>query len=118
VIKTANIREKINDGLVIDITVKNNKNHVLAPTWDIVLGLKNGRIGWNEYKRRYINLLYDRLEKRYDEFLNILKIAEKKDIVLVCFCADERYCHRILAKEFLEKLKVVDRKDKKGGVCK
>ncbi len=99
-IKTARISEKV-DGIRLDITVKNAKNHALAPTWDLVMGLKDKKISWAQYEEGYLKLLGERLKTRRAEFISIVEMARDKDIYLICFCMDERYCHRRLAKDFL-----------------
>lgn len=98
-IRTGRIGEK-----GTDITVKGNKNHVLAPTWDLVMGLKNGKITWIQYEELYLKLLNERMITRFNEFKKLLQEARESDLVLLCYCKDERFCHRRLAKEFLEKL--------------
>ena len=102
-IKTARINAQV-DGEKLDITVKNNPKHVLAPTWELVMGAKNKRITWAEYEERYIELLRTRWNERQADFIALLDRAKTTDIYLVCFCTDERYCHRRLAKEFLQVL--------------
>jgi uncharacterized protein YeaO (DUF488 family) len=103
-IKLARIGE-VKGQKVIDITVKNNKNHVLAPTWDMVMELKNGKISWEEYKAKYIGLLEKRFRTRKKEFESLIQMEQAKEIYwFVCFCKDENFCHRKLAKEFIEKL--------------
>jgi uncharacterized protein YeaO (DUF488 family) len=90
---------------VVDITVKNNRNHVLAPTWELVMGFKNGKISWKEYKEKYIELLNHRFKTRKEEFEPLIQMAQTKEIYwFVCFCKDENFCHRKLAKEFIERL--------------
>lgn len=88
----------------LDITVKGNKSHVLAPTWCIVNNYKDGRIGWDEYEKAYIKLLNLRYKTRKKEFDDLIKIAKQGELVLLCFCKNEEFCHRRLAKEYLEKL--------------
>lgn len=104
-IKTARISETV-DGIRLDITIKNAKNHVLSPTWDIVMGLKDGKITWAQYEEKYLALLKKRLKTRSSEFMAVLNMAVDENVYLICFCTDERYCHRRLAKEFLMKLKL------------
>jgi len=110
---TAKINNKFTDQgekivhhmIVMDITVKNNPTHVLAPTWGIVMEFKRGKITWDEYKKRYIALLIERYKMRKDEFINIIKLSRQYNVVLTCFCRDPNQCHRSLAKEFLDSLK-------------
>ncbi len=98
-IKTARISEKV-EGIRLDITIKNSPKHVLAPTWDLVMGLKNSKITWEQYESGYLKLLNERLKTRRAEFVSIIEMSRDKDVYLICFCPDERICHRRLAKEF------------------
>jgi uncharacterized protein YeaO (DUF488 family) len=102
-VKTARIRDKV-DGKIINITVKLAPNHVLSPTPELFWGFKKGRITWAEYEARYLQLLRDRYKTRKSEFDEMVQMALLEDIVLICFCTDEQYCHRRLAKAVLDKL--------------
>jgi len=103
-IKLARIGE-VRGQNVIDITVKNNRNHVLAPTWELVMGFKSGEISWEEYKEKYIALLNQRFKTRQKEFEVLIQMARSNETFwFVCFCRNENFCHRKLAKEFIEKL--------------
>lgn len=101
-IKTARVGYKPEPNeLVIDITVKNNPNHVLAPTWDMVMDFKKGKISWGEYKEKYLDLLRRRWKTRKAEFMHIIEEGQTKTVVLLCFCNDETRCHRTIAKDVL-----------------
>jgi uncharacterized protein YeaO (DUF488 family) len=103
-IKLARIGE-VRGQNVIDITVKNNRNHVLAPTWELVMSFKNKKISWEEYKKEYTALLNQRFKTRMKEFEVLIQMARSTETYwFVCFCKDENFCHRKLAKEFIEKL--------------
>lgn len=102
-IRTAHMKEHV-EGERLDITVSNNPDHVLSPTWYMVIKFKANKTSWPEYQRQYKELVRERWRERKDDILNLLATAKEKDIFLVCFCPDERYCHRRLAKEFLEEL--------------
>ena len=81
----------------LDITVKSGDQN-FAPTWDIVMGVKNGTITELEYERRYKNLMdlsCERNPKRWNEILS------KERIVLGCFCKPGEFCHRILLAKLL-----------------
>lgn len=98
---TARLGEKVR-GTVINITVKDNKNHVLAPTWDMVL--KRGLWTWEQYKEDYLQLLSERMVNgRFKEVREIIEQGKKEDIFLSCYCTVANRCHRTLAKEFLSK---------------
>ena len=100
-IKTIQLSKCKDKKNVIDISVKNNPEHVLAPTWDIVKDFKNNKISWKKYKKKYIKLLDKRYITRKDEFIELIKLGKKKVIYLACFCKDPKICHRTLAKAYL-----------------
>lgn len=102
-IYTARIGEKVK-GKVIDITVKNNGGNCFAPTWGLVMDFKNGSITWEQYETKYMELIRLRMQTRMKEFREIAEMVIKEDICLACFCKDERFCHRRLAKEILLRL--------------
>lgn len=90
----------------IDITIKNNPGHVLAPdNWDKVLGVKFGKIPRQEYKTYYLNLIRERWTTRKQEFVDLAKIGAKEDIKLKCFCPmKDKFCHCYLAADFMNML--------------
>jgi len=88
----------------IDITVKNNPNHILAPTWELVMNLKKNIITWSNYRNEYIKILESRFKNNSSNFYLILNRSKKFDICLLCYCINEKRCHRIIAKEFLESI--------------
>lgn len=73
----------------------------LGPSEGLIKEWKQGKIGWQEFKRRYLGE-YKCSAKR--DFLKELKKAIKgKDATLLCICEDETHCHCILLKRLLEK---------------
>lgn len=82
-----------------DTTVK-TKTSCFAPTWDIVLDHKNGKITDEQYTEAFLSLLLDSLNGQKTKWLNVLK---QKEIVLTCFCGRGKFCHRYLVALFLEK---------------
>jgi hypothetical protein len=90
----------------IDITIKNNPDHVLAPdSWEKVLNVKFGKISPQEYKDYYLNLIKQRWSTRKEELIDLAKKGAKEDIKLKCFCSQkDKFCHCYLASEFLNKL--------------
>lgn len=82
-----------------DITVKSAsepEGKLLAPTWDMVRGVKDGTLDWNEYTFRYVALVGTR---RHSQVWRDLLLRER--VVLVCFCPPGRNCHRHLAKTII-----------------
>lgn len=90
----------------IDITIKNNPDHVLAPdSWDMVRKVKLGQIDPKEYIVWYNNLFKERWETRNKEIRDLIELGKKKDIKLKCYCSNKtNYCHANLAAKNLNKL--------------
>jgi hypothetical protein len=90
----------------IDITLKNNPEHVLAPDdWNKVLDVKFQKMDVEEYKTWYSNLIRKRWDTRKPEILSLAKEGMNKDIKLKCFCPKNTpYCHAEIAAKFLNNL--------------
>lgn len=90
----------------IDITLKNNPDHILSPDdWDMVLNVKFNKIPFEKYKTYYLNLLRDRWSKRQPEFMELAREGISKDIYLKCFCPSSTdHCHAVLASNFMNAL--------------
>jgi uncharacterized protein (DUF488 family) len=69
---------------------------ILAPTEDILKAYKNKKIAWEEYEKRYIDLL---VERKIEEEIN--KIIGNKTICLLCSEHKPHYCHRRLLAEYI-----------------
>lgn len=83
----------------LDITVKSG-DRTFAPTWDMVKYFKAGRLGWEQYKGMYhyrMRASYQKNRARWNEVLAM------DEVVLVCYCETDDYCHRRLLKEYLVK---------------
>jgi len=76
----------------LDITVKGQHafGQIFAPNWDMVMGVKQGRITNAQYTERYMNILNNVPQAYYDE------LAKYPEITLVCFCPKGAFCHRVL----------------------
>lgn len=87
----------------IDITIKNNPEHVLAPDdWDMVMKVKFGKVSPDDYKKWYVALLKNRWGTRKKEFLDLLKMGRTEKIILKCFCPkSDKFCHAYIASNFL-----------------
>ena len=94
----------------LDITVKNSiyPGNVLAPTWEMVQGIKAQKITEWGYAVQYFSLIISRVS---DISTNgrvhraaLHNIGERKQITLVCFCPAGQFCHRVLAARMLESM--------------
>lgn len=84
----------------LDITVKTG-DKVFAPTWEMVMKSKAGKMTQQEYTDQYYSIMrqnYHKHRHRWDEVLSLDKV------VLVCFCPSGTFCHRLLLAEILSKL--------------
>lgn len=84
----------------MDTTVKTGANW-LAPTWDIVLGHKKGKITDEEYTKQYLRMLDHSLQTHPEQWISLLR---RRKVVLVCFCGRECFCHRHVLAMWLVKL--------------
>lgn len=91
----------------LDITVKSATGigELLAPTWALVGGYKHwqGYSPLNEaqYTEHYLELLRTRYRSNEQAFL---AIAQRPQLVLLCYCRIGAFCHRHLALDALEKI--------------
>lgn len=86
---------------LVDTTVK-GKAPLFAPTWDMVMGHKNGTITDEEYTRLYREkMIQSWVENRegWERFMQ-----REEPIALACYCAPGKFCHRKLLVKILEKL--------------
>ena len=90
-------------GLILDTTVKSGAGlgKILAPTWDIVWGVKKARISEQEYETRYLEILRERYKQNKAAFLAILAAEE---VTLACYCHTGAFSHRHIAVNVLEKI--------------
>lgn len=75
-----------------------------APPWQLVRGAKSGEIPWDRYVDHYLTCMrasYRENRAAWDAILS-------RDVVtLVCFCVDDRKCHRAILAGILGKLGAV-----------
>ena len=90
----------------LDITVKSGQGlgRLLAPTWEMVMGIKRGALDQAGYEAMYIDLLRQRYRQDRSGFIRILTPENTDVIRLGCYCKPHTYCHRYLAVEVLEKI--------------
>jgi len=93
----------------LDITVKGQDpvGKIFAPTWDMVMGVKNGTMTQETYIHQYLQILAN-IPLSYPD--QLAKITTSSKIVLLCYCAQYNFCHRNLASAWL-----VDRGATFGG---
>lgn len=98
------------DVMVIDITVKSGRRE-FAPTWEMVMSYKDGRLSESGYTRQYEQMMLGTpgnpgsWERNFGAWQGLLQQAADRDvtIILVCYCRRGDFCHRHLLKEYLRK---------------
>lgn len=83
----------------LDITVKSGVK-AFAPSWDMVMGHKNGTLSNEDY----IQMFKDLMNKSYKTNKKLWKeLLERERVTLVCYCAKDCFCHRVVLAEMLVK---------------
>lgn len=83
----------------IDTTVKSGGNSPFKPTWDIVMGHKNGTVTDAEYTQTYRQILIQSYQSRRSEWDTFLV---KGKVAVACYCQPGKFCHRHLLVKALE----------------
>lgn len=90
---------------VIDITIKSASEPyktLFAPTWDMVMGHKKGKINDAQYTELYHEMMCKSFMTYYTEWYKV--VAEHDKVALVCYCRKGSFCHRHLLKEYLARV--------------
>lgn len=84
----------------LDTTMKTG-DKAFAPTKKMVYDIKYRGMSEEEYTEKYYELMrksYRLRRKKWDALLN------QERVVLICYCAEGKFCHRVLLARILEKL--------------
>jgi hypothetical protein len=79
-----------------DITVKGQDSlgKFFAPTWDMVMGVKNGTLSTYDYSMQYARIAINAILNK--ELIDKIQQRFPQSITLVCFCKAGEFCHRYL----------------------
>ena len=73
----------------------------LAPSIELLNDWKNRKVSWKEYEERYL----EEIGGKKGVIDKLLKSVEEKGVVtLLCAEKEDKYCHRRLLKEYLNRL--------------
>lgn len=74
----------------VDITVKGQHPYWkhFAPTWNMVMGVKNKTMTETDYINSYIKILKTVPTHVWD------KLLQMEQVTFVCFCNEQAFCHR------------------------
>ena len=89
--------------LLLDTTVKSGYKQV-APSWEMVLGSKDGSMSEEKYTALYHDIL-DYSRRVNPNFWASLLRLEK--VALGCYCARGKFCHRHLLAKYLDRITTV-----------
>jgi uncharacterized protein YeaO (DUF488 family) len=96
-IRVAQKLKLTNNSHYLDTTVKSG-DKTFAPNWNIVMGVKHGRITPAEYTKEYRKMMEESYEKKYFRWEEVLALEK---IILACYCRSDNFCHRYLLKDLL-----------------
>ena len=75
---------------------------ILVPGWDLVMGIKEGRITQEQYTERYLSKLAGINKEEVWKGLNKISAQNgNRDIVLLCYEKRGDFCHRHLVADWL-----------------
>ena len=76
---------------------------LFAPTWPMVMGLKNGSTTKEQYTQAYNGILNNIFTG--PAITSVLEdLAKAGRITLVCYCHPGDFCHRTLLAQYLQKM--------------
>lgn len=74
----------------------------LGPSTELLRAYKDGKIGWGEFKKRYLDEYGKEDKKRLlDEVREALRQSKKRNLTLMCTCREPDHCHRRILEEKL-----------------
>ncbi len=76
-------------------------NDAFAPAWDMVMGIKQGRLSEDAYRQQYIDMMRESWAYRRLEWEKVLQMDQ---VALACYCSAGKFCHRHILKEILMKI--------------
>lgn len=83
------------------LVMRSRGNNELSPSEELLNKWKNGEINWREYKEIFLKEMENpesrsRLQKIAE------KVAEGKDVRLICYEGEDKHCHRHILKSLVE----------------
>jgi len=91
-----------NDPIVtLDVTAKSAQGigRFFAPSWDLVMGFKNGLIPVAAYSAHYRRVYLAALAS---QFVGVLfQAVGDRELVLLCYCRENHFCHTLLLRDWL-----------------
>lgn len=98
-------------GQFVDVTAKSGVIY-FAPSWELVLGIKNNRMTWEEYTSCYTEMMRESFKEKQ---LVWLKLFDFEEVTIGCYCPSGSNCHRYLLIDMFKK--IADRYNYKFEYC-
>lgn len=89
-----------------EIKIRVARPSVLAPSKELLRDWKEGKISWAEYERRFRAEIMSN-PKAMEKLRDIKRLAEKKDVRLMCYEKNPP-CHRFILMEMIKEIEVVE----------
>lgn len=86
----------------IKILVTRTAKSLLSPSWVLLNDYKSGKIDWDEYVNRFKEEMNTNVHKGM--MREIKKLAEKKDVYLICYEAPGKNCHRYILMDMIDNI--------------
>lgn len=87
--------------LFLDTTVKSG-NPIFAPSWQIVMNVKEGIITPEEYTVAYRQMMVGSYRSYKSEWVAV--VQSDKPVVVCCYCVSGKFCHRHLLINYFSKV--------------
>ena len=103
--RISNWREARKRNLVfVDTTVKGKtpQGKIFAPTWDMVLGHKDGSWSDEQYTAAYRKRMIASWLAHREEWEAFLR--QEEPVAIACYCTPGKFCHRHLLKDIFQEL--------------
>lgn len=86
---------------MVDTTVRSGYS-IFAPTWDMVMGHRNGTLTDEEYTRWYYDKMRESWNTRRQDWIKFMQ--QEHPVAIACYCPAGKFCHRHLLRKLLERL--------------
>jgi len=100
------ISNRLPDDVIKVFVMRARFNSVLAPSWKLLNKAKAENWSFEKYRKHFIKEIMSN-QKAIEKMREIKKLAETKDVYLICYEKDASKCHRTILIELINKLEEV-----------
>ncbi len=83
----------------IKIVVTRSAGNLLSPSWALLNAYKKGDIDWEGYTKRFKEEMDSNIHRNMMK--EIKKLAETRDVYLICYEPPGKNCHRYILMEMI-----------------